>query len=122
MKQTRLEILQYETESQITLKQAKGLTVMAQTIIAMQNKLNKVIQKHLLIIEKGSLQVIKDIETFYDKLGTKIQEDDDRYNTEKLPELLSVLEQYEIGTPAHDLYRKRIEKDMGLQAKHYTMR
>lgn len=123
MKQARLEILQYETESQIALEQAKakGLTVMAQMIIAMQDKLNEVAEKRLLIIEKGSLQIIKDIETFYDELGTKIQEDDDRYNTEKLPELLSILERYKIGTPAHDLYRKRIEEDIELQAKHYTM-
>ncbi len=123
MKRARLDILQFETESQIALEQAKaqGLTVMAQTIIMMQEKLNEVAEKRLLIIEKGSLQVIKDIENFYDELGTKIQEDDDKYNTEKLPELLSILEKYEEGTPAHKLYMKRIEEDMALQAKHYTM-
>lgn len=122
MKQARLDILQYETESQIALEQAKaqGLAVMAQTIITMQDKLNEVAEKRLLIIEKGSLQVIKDIENFYDELGTKIQEDDDRYNTEKLPELLSILEKYETGTPAHSLYMKRIEEDMAMQSKHIT--
>jgi hypothetical protein len=66
------------------------------------------------------LQVIKDIESFYDELGTKIQEDDDRYNTERLPELLSILEKYEEGSPSHKIYMKRIEEDMALQAKHYT--
>lgn len=123
MKQARLDILQYETESNIALEQAKaqGLAVMAQTIIAMQDKLNEVAEKRLLIIEKGSLQVIKDIENFYDELGTKIQEEDDQYNTEKLPELLSILEKYKTGTPAHSLYMKRIEEDMKLQAKYYTM-
>lgn len=122
MKQARLDILQYETESQIALEQAKaqGLTVMAQTIIAMQDKLNEVAEKRLLIIEKGSLQVIKDIENFYDELGKKIQEDDDRYNTEKLPELISILEKYETGTPAHSLYMKRIQEDMAMQSKHVT--
>lgn len=120
MKQARLDILQYETESQIALEQAKaqGLAVMAQTIITMQDKLNEVAEKRLLIIEKGSLQVIKDIENFYEELSTKIQEDDDRYNTEKLPELLSILEKYETGTPAHNLYIKRIEEDMAMQSKH----
>ena len=41
MKQARLDILQFETESQIALEKAKaqGLTVMAQTIITMQDKL-----------------------------------------------------------------------------------
>ncbi len=122
MKQARLDILQYETESKIALEQAKaqGLSIIAQTIIAMQDKLNEVAEKRLLIIEKGSLQVIKDIENFYNELGTKIQEDDDRYNTEKLPELLSILKKYEIGTPSHTLYMKRIEEDMAMQAKHVT--
>lgn len=123
MKQARLDILQYETESQIALEKAKtqGMAVMAQTIMAMQDKLNEIAEKRLQIIEKGSLQVIKDIETFYDDLSTKIQEDNDRYNTEKLPELLSILEQYEEGTPGHKLYMKRIEEDMALQARHYIM-
>lgn len=123
MKQARMDLLQFETESRIALEQAKaqGLAVMAQTIIALQEKLNEVAEKRLLIIEKGSLQIIKDIETFYDELGTKIQEDDDRYNTEKLPELLSILEKYEEGSPSHKIYMKRIEEDMALQAKHYTM-
>ena len=123
MKQARLDILQYETESKIALEQARaqGLAVMAQTIMVMQEKLNEVAEKRLLIIEKGSLQVIKDIENFYDELGTKIQEDDDRYNTEKLPELLSILEKYEEGSPSHKIYMKRIEEDMAMQAKHYTM-
>ena len=122
MKQARLDILQFETESQIALEQAQaqGLTVMAQTILTLQEKLNEVAEKRLLIIEKGSLQVIKDIENFYDELGTKIQEDDDRYNTEKLPQLLSILEKYEEGSASHKIYMKRIEEDMALQAKHYT--
>lgn len=122
MKQARLDILQFETESQIALEQARaqGLTVMAQTILTLQEKLNEVSEKRLLIIEKGSLQVIKDIENFYDELGTKIQEDDDRYNTEKLPELLSILEKYEEGSSSYKIYMKRIEEDMALQAKHYS--
>lgn len=123
MKQAKLDILQFETESQIALEQAKaqGLAVMAQTIVALQDKLNEIAEKRLLIIEKGSLQVIKEIETFYSDLSHKIQDDDDYYNTHKLPELLSILEQYPEGTPAHRIYTKRIEQDMAMQAQHYTM-
>ena len=122
MKQARLDILEYETQSQIALEEARarGLTVMAQTILTLQDKLNEVAEKRLLIIEKGSLQVIKDIEMFYDELSTKIQEDDDKYNTEKLPEMLEILEKYEEGTTAHKLYSKRVEEDMALQAQHYV--
>ena len=122
MKQARLDILEYETQSQIALEEARarGLTVMAQTILTLQDKLNEVAEKRLLIIEKGSLQVIKDIEMFYDELSTKIQEDDDKYNTEKLPEMLAILEKYEEGSTAHKLYSKRVEEDMALQAQHYV--
>lgn len=123
MKSARLELLEFETQSNIALEEAKarGLNFMVQTIVNMQVRLNEVAEKRLQIIEKGSMQIIREIESFYDELGDKIKADDDTYNTDKLPELLSLLEQYEIGTPSHELYKKRIEDDMMLQAKHYTM-
>ena len=123
MKNARLDILEFETQSQIAIEQAKeqGLHNMAQIIIGMQDKLNEVAEKRLLIIEKGSLQIVKEIEGFYEELTQKIQDDDDKYNTEKLPQLLSILENYEEGSPSHKLYMKRVEEDMALQAKHYTM-
>lgn len=123
MKNARLDILEFEYKSNIALEEAraKGLNYMAQTIVSMQEKLNGVAEKRLEIIEKGSLQIIKEIEEFYDELGDKIKADDDAYNTDKLPQMLSLLEKYEIGTPSHELYRKRIEDDMMLQAKHFTM-
>ena len=94
---------------------------MAQTILTLQEKLNEVAEKRLLIIEKGSLQIIKEIENVYNELGDKIEQDNDKYNTEKLPQLLSILEKYEEGTPAHKLYQKRIDDDMTLQIKHHAM-
>lgn len=123
MKNARLDMLEFECKSNMALEEAKakGLNHMVLTILAMQEKLNEVAEKRLAIIENGSLQIIKEIEGFYDELGDKIKADDDVYNTDKLPNLLSLLEKYEIGTPSHDLYRKRIEDDMMLQAKHYTM-
>lgn len=123
MKNAQLDILECQRESQIALEQAKaqGLAVMAQTILTLQEKLNDVAEKRLLIIEKGSLQVIKEIESIYNELGDKIEQDNDKYNTEKLPQLLSILEKYEKGTPAHDLYQKRISDDMNLQMQHYAI-
>lgn len=123
MKNARLDMLEFEYKSNIALEEAKarGLNYMTQTILDMQEKLNEVAEKRLAIIEKGSLQIIKEIEGFYDELGNKIKADDDAYNTDKLPQLLHLLEGYEIGTPSHELYRKRIDDDMMLQVKHYTM-
>lgn len=122
MKAAQLDILQYETECQVALEQAKaqGLAAMAQTIIAMQDKLNEVAEKRLLIIEKGSLQIVKEIESFYDELGDKITADNLRYNMETLPKMLALLEQYEVGSTAHCLYSKQIEDDKLIQAKRVT--
>ena len=123
MKNAQLDILECQRESQIALEQARaqGLAVMAQTILTLQEKLNEVAEKRLLIIEKGSLQIIKEIENVYNELGDKIEQDNDKYNTEKLPQLLSILEKYEEVTPAHKLYQKRIDDDMTLQIKHHAM-
>ena len=121
MKQARLDILEYETHSQIALEQAKaqGLGVMAQMIITMQDKLNEVAEKRLQIIEKGSIQIIKEIETFYEEIGDKIQTENDKYNLEKLPALLEILQQYEPGTPQHEIYMQQIQDDRKLQQQHY---
>ena len=71
------------------------------------------------IIEKGSLSIVKDIENFYDELGDKVKADNYEYNIEKLPALLAILEKYEIDSPAHKLYQKRIEEDMRAQGEYY---
>lgn len=121
MKQARLDILEFETQSQIALEQAKaqGLGVMAQMIITMQDKLNEVAEKRLQIIEKGSIQIVKEIENFYDEIGNKIQADNDKYNLERLPALLDILQQYEPGTPQHEIYFQQIQDDRKLQQQHY---
>lgn len=121
MKQARIDILEYETQCQIALEQVKaqGLGVMAQMIINMQDKLNEVAEKRLQIIEKGSIQIIKEIETFYDEIGDKIQADNDKYNREKLPALLDILNQYEPGTAAFEIYSQQIQDDRKIQQQHY---
>ncbi len=87
MKQAQLETLQFETEMKIAVEQAKaqGFNVMAKTIVEMRSKMNEIAEKRLEIIEKGSLGIIKEIEAFYDELGDKIEDDNNRYNTEQLP-------------------------------------
>ena len=123
MKNARMEIIEFEIQSNIALEEAraKGLNFMAQTIIAMQEKLNEVAEKRMQIIEKASLQVVKEIESVYNEFGDKISSDNYKYSEEKLPQLLALLEKYEVGSVAHSLYKKRIEDDMNMQIKNYTM-
>lgn len=121
MKQAQLDILQYETQCHIALEEAKarGMSVIAQNIVLMQEKLNEVAERRLQIIEKGSLQIVKEIEAFYDEVGDKIQAENDEYNTKKLPALLEILGKYEQGSPEHQIYMQRIQDDCQRQQQYY---
>lgn len=123
MKEAQLELLEFNLDSKLAIEEAKarGFNSMAQSIVLMQDKLNDIAQKRIEIIEKGSLSVIKEIESYYKELGDKIESDNNEYSKNKFPELLELLEQYEVGTPSHDLYKKRVEQDMELQFKHHQV-
>lgn len=120
MKNAQLEILRNNAEAQMAIEEAKarGFTAMAQAINLIQEKMTEIAEKRLLIIEKGSMQVVREIENFYSELNEKIESENSKYNTEKLPGLLNILEKYEPGTPAHNLYMKRISDDMTMQFEH----
>lgn len=123
IKQARIEILQYETQSQLALREAqvRGFQMVAETITEMQKQLNDIAQKRLLILEKGSLSAIHDVEVMYDQLGDKIERDNEVYNTEKLPKLLDILEKYDKDSPGYALYQKRINDDMNLHLEHVSL-
>lgn len=121
MNNAQLELLEFQTNSRIAVEQAKvqGMQVMVHMISEFQERMNQVAQQRLEFIEHGSLHLVKEMEDFYQSLGDKIKEDNDKYNCEKLPQLLALLAQYEEGTPQHTLYMKRIEQDMASQMAHH---
>lgn len=123
IKEAQLEILEKDYYCKVALEEAKarGFNNVANTILLIQDKLNEVAEKRLKIIETCSLQVIRDVESFYIELGDKIVKDNEEYDLVKLPKLLSILEQYEENSPAYNLYYKRIQDDMDAQAKSYNM-
>ena len=65
---------------------------MAQTIKEIKEQLTQITKNRIEIIERASLPIIKDIENMYKELNDRIVADNDKYNTEKLPNLLSILE------------------------------
>lgn len=123
IKQAQMELLRDEAEAKILVEEAKakGFTVMAQTIIAMQEQLTQITNNRIEIIERASLPIVKDIENMYKELNDRIVADNYKYNTEKLPKLLSILEKYPEGTTAHKLYSQQIQNDMNAQMKHHDM-
>ena len=121
MHKAQIEFLQahYDCEEALVQAKVKGFAATAEMIVRMQSKLTEIAETRMEIIEKGSLPIVKDIEKFYDELGDKVKADNDEYNMEKLPALLAILGKYEIDSPAHKLYQKRIEEDMRLQSEYY---
>ncbi len=120
-KQAQLELIDSQRDAQMLIEQAraKGFIAMAQSIALLQEKLNEVAKQRLEIIEHASMPMLKEIENFYAELKTQIDADNDKYNTEKLPRLLDILEKYPEGSTAHKLFSKRITDDMESQMRHY---
>ena len=120
MKQAQLDIIEAQTQSRIAQEQARaeGFVRIAEAITDMQEKLNVIAERRIAIIERGTLQAVREAEEFYAELMRTIQADNDRYTAEKLPKLLEILGRYEEGSSLHTLYMKKIDEDITLQAKH----
>ena len=106
MRQAQLEIIEAQTRSRIAQEQARaqGFAAIAQAITTMQEKLNDIAERRIAIIERGTLQAVKEAEGFYSELAANIQADNDAYTLEKLPALLEILGKYEDDSPAQKLY------------------
>ena len=77
IKQAQKEIIQENVKAQIAIEEAKirGFDVMAQKLLILQEKLNDIAEKRLLIMEKASWPIIKEMEEFYGQLNKKIEDD-----------------------------------------------
>ena len=120
MKQAQIDIIEAQTQSRVAQEQARaeGFVRIAEAIGNLQERLNVIAEKRIAIIERGTLQAVKEAEGFYAELTKTIQNDNDKYTAEKLPLLLGILERYPEGSSAHGLYMKKIEEDITLQAMH----
>ena len=119
MRDAQIELLKAQAISQAAIEKARveGMTAMANQLVILQEKMLEVAQKRIAIIEEGSLPLIKEIETFYNEVGDKIQSNSDEYNTKKLPQLLGILRQYDVGSPEHEIFSAQIRSDMERQGK-----
>ena len=120
-KQAKIDILQFETQSQMDIERAKveGDILLMNTLVEMQEKLTAIAQKRLEIIMNGSMKLTKDIEDFYSEVIEQLETKDRLYTQEILPGLLKMLEQYEPGSASHRIYEKRIIDDIEKQRIHH---
>lgn len=119
-KQAKIDILQFETQSQLDIERARteGELLLMKALVDMQEKLTAIAQKRLEIIENGSLSIIKDIENFYNEVHKEISAQIDEYNEVKLPKLLNLLKQYEPESDERIIYKNQIEDDRKSHLKY----
>ena len=119
MRDAQTDVIQMQAMAQIAIERARaeGLTAMANQIAALQERLLDIAAKRIAIIEAGSLSANREIEKFYKEISDAVEARRDEYNTKKLPQLLVLLERYEPGSPAHELYFRQIMKDQDTEEK-----
>lgn len=120
VRRAQLDLIEAQTRSRIAQEQARaqGLTAISQAITIMQERLNDIEQRRIAIIEGGTMSAVREAEKFYAELTAEIKHENYAYTTEKLPALLEILGRYEKGSPAHELFMRKVDEDIALQAKH----
>ena len=115
-----LDLTKAQTMSQIAIEEAKakGFAERAAQLAALQEKLLGIAEKRLAIIEHGALPIVREIESFYREIGERIEHSQDEYNTKKLPQLLSLLKEYEPGSAEHEIYQQQINDDRARQNEY----
>lgn len=117
MRDAQLDFMKAQTMSQMAIDEArvKGMAVMADQLVILQEKMLDVAKKRIAIIEEGSMPIIRDIENFYSEVEERISQNVEEYNTKKLPQLLDMLEKYKEGSPPYEIYMAQINDDRARQ-------
>ena len=117
MRDAQLDFIKAQTMSQMAIDEArvKGMSVMADQLVILQEKMLDVAKKRIAIIEEGSMPIIRDIENFYSEVEEHISQNVEDYNTKKLPQLLDMLGKYEQGSPPYEIYMSQINDDRARQ-------
>ena len=113
MKDAQIELSEFNARMEAAVIEAKvrGFTMLQQSLLDMTKELTKVAQERIVLLEQGHLGAVAQIDSHYKQLEQHIDQVNDKYFHEKLPKLLSLLEQYPEGTPSHNIYYKALSQD-----------
>ncbi len=118
------EIMQMNNEMQAYIMKAhqKGFEKSTKILKDMMVSLNQIAQERLLLIENGHFEVVKKIEKLYLELEKEIREDNEKFNMDKLPQMLEMLSKFEVGSTQAKLYEKSIDKQIELNGTFFTQK
>lgn len=113
MRDAQLELLKAQGLTQIAIDEAraKNMKAFAEQLVVLQEKMLEVAKNRIVIIEEGSLPMIREIEAFYEEVGARIQANGEEYTTKKLPQLLQLLQQYDKDSLEYEIFATQIKDD-----------
>ncbi|OTG73121.1 hypothetical protein B9T38_05775 [Acinetobacter sp. ANC 4218] len=109
VKEAQLEIIQANAKIEAVMLEAKfrGFQAIADSLARMQKELDQLANSRLELIERSSLEQVKEIEAFYGELAKSINEDD-KFFTIKLPQLLETSNQFPENSDSKKIYMDAI--------------
>ena len=112
MKEAQLEITEFNTKMEAAMLEARcrGFHMMQQAMMGMLKEVNVLAEERQVLLEKGSLQQIQQVETMYADLKSDVQNDDFLQN--KVPQLLNLASQFPEGTDMRQTFMKGIDQEM----------
>ncbi len=108
---TQMELAEFNAkmEAAVIEARARGEQAIQQSMLEMMREANVLAEQRLKLIETAGLDVIKQIDGYYDQLVAEIDRDDFTSVQQKIPNLLEILKQFEEGTPEHTIYFSEVQ-------------
>jgi len=108
---TQLELTEFNAKMEAAVLEARvrGEQALQQSMLEMMREANVLAEQRLKLIETAGLDVIRQIDGYYDQLIEEIDKDDFVSTKTKIPQLLEVLKQFEQGTPEHTIYFSEVQ-------------
>jgi hypothetical protein len=109
--ETQMELSEFNAKMEAALMEAhvRGEQVLQQSMFELIREANVLAEQRLKLIETASWDVIRQIEGYYGQLISDLDKDRLASSTQRIPQLLDILKQYEQGTPQHTIYFKEIQ-------------
>lgn len=112
VKDAQLELMEFNAKMEAAILEARcrGFHAMQHAMMGMLKEVNLLAEERLVLLEKGSLQHIQQVESLYQDLQRDIQQDD--FLLTKVPQLLALANQFPEHSASHATFMKGIDQEI----------
>lgn len=115
----QMELLEFNARMEAAVIEARvrGEQELQKSMLEIMREVNIIAEQRLKLIETAHIDIIKQVEGYYKELENEIKFDAEVSIKEKLPALLTVLQQFEKGSTEHEIYAEDIRQHRALHFK-----